>query len=75
MLKLNYFREFQTLAEFLAQLYSKEAEIFRYRAHLISSFSLLDNCFMKNNSNGDVLGKVVRAKRLSENLELGRWSI
>ena len=32
MLKLNYFKEFQTLAEFLAQLYSKEAEIFRYKA-------------------------------------------
>ena len=29
MLKLNYFKEFQTLAEFLAQLYPKEAEIFR----------------------------------------------
>ena len=30
MLKLNFFKEFQTLAEVLAQLYPKETEIFRF---------------------------------------------
>ena len=32
MLKLIFFMEFQTLAEFLAQLYPKEAEIFRLKS-------------------------------------------
>lgn len=34
MLKLNFFKEFQTLAEVLAQLYPKETEIFRTKSHL-----------------------------------------
>ena len=35
MLKLIFFMEFQTLAEFLAQLYPKEAEIFRKEQRLL----------------------------------------
>ena len=48
MLKLNYFKEFQTLAEFLAQLYSKEAEIFRTRDFIEIEVSVWNSGNVRN---------------------------